>query len=189
MLINRAQIREGETVLILGAASGIGCAAIQIGNLVGAKVIATGSTQEKIKKAEDLGASEVIHTGKEDFSKRVEEMTHGKGVEVVFEHVGSETWEKSLQALAKGGRLVTCGATTGSDVQLNIRFLFSRQLSLLGSIMGTRKELKEVIRLVEEGKLRPIIDKSYPLQDARLAQERMLNRDHFGKILLLPELK
>ena len=116
-------------------------------------------------------------------------MTHGKGVEVLFEHVGSETWEKSLQTLAKGGRLVTCGATTGSEVQLNIRFLFSRQLSLLGSIMGTRKELMEVVRLVEEGKLRAIIDKIFPLQEARLAQERMLNRDHFGKILLLPELK
>jgi len=186
MLMTRAQLRVGEVVLVLGASSGIGSAAIQIAKLGGAKVIATGSTEEKLKSARELRADDVIHSVKEDFSQRAKEMTHGRGVDIVFEHVGSETWDKSLSVLAKGGRLVTCGATTGPKVSIDIRFLFSRQLSLLGSIMGTRKELLEITKLVEERKLRPVIDQIYPLREARQAQERMLRRNHFGKIVLVP---
>ncbi|HEX9758936.1 MAG TPA: zinc-binding dehydrogenase [Nitrospiria bacterium] len=186
MLMTRAQLRIGEVVLVLGAGSGIGSAAIQIAKLGGAKVITTGSTEEKLRAARELGADEVIHSVKEDFSQRTKELTHGRGADIVFEHVGSETWDKSLSVLAKGGRLVTCGATSGPKVAIDIRFLFSRQLSLLGSMMGTRKELLDITRLVGERKLRPVMDQTFPLREARQAQERMVQRSHFGKIVLVP---
>ncbi len=186
MLITRAQIRAGQEVLVLAAGSGIGSAAIQIAKLAGARVLATAGTEEKLERARELGADEVIHSIKEDFAKRARDLTQGRGVDVVFEHVGPETWKGSIHSLAKGGTLVTCGATTGPEVKLDLRFLFSRQLALLGSMMGTRRELIEVTRLVGQGKLKPIIDRCYPLREAREAQERMLLRQHFGKILLLP---
>jgi NADPH:quinone reductase-like Zn-dependent oxidoreductase len=173
-------------VLILSAGSGIGSAAIQIAKLAGARVLVTASTEEKLEQAKGLGADEVIHSTQEDFAKRAKVLTQGRGVDVVFEHVGPETWEGSIHALAKGGTLVTCGATTGPEVKLDLRILFSRQLSLLGSMMGTRRELMELTRLVGQGRLKPVIDRCYPLREAREAQERMLMRQHFGKILLLP---
>jgi NADPH:quinone reductase-like Zn-dependent oxidoreductase len=116
----------------------------------------------------------------------VKELTGGRGVDVVFEHVGQATWEKSMASLAKNGKLITCGVTTGGDVPLNLRTLYMRQLTILGSILGTRAELLEITRLMGMGKLRPVVDSVYPLRDARKAQERMLAREHFGKIVLVP---
>lgn len=186
MLIKRAQLKAGQEVLIVAAGSGIGSAAIQIAKLAGAWVIATAGSEDKLEKAKKLGADEVIHHHREDFSKKARELTAGKGVDVVFEHVGPETWEKSLTSLAKNGTLVTCGATSGPDARTDIRYIFSRQLSIIGSMMGTRSELLEVSKLIEIGMLKPIIDSTFPLENARKAQEHVLARKNFGKVILIP---
>ena len=187
MLITRAELKAGQEVLILGAGSGIGIAAIQIAKLAGAWVIAAAGRDDKLEKAKALGADEVIHYRREDFSNKIRELTGGKGVDVVFEHVGPETWEKSLTSLAKNGKLVTCGATTGPEAKTDLRYIFSRQLSILGSMMGTRSDLLEVTKLIEIGKLKPVIDSVFPLKEARKAQERMLERNIFGKLVLVPQ--
>jgi NADPH:quinone reductase-like Zn-dependent oxidoreductase len=186
MLITRAELKAGQEVLVLAAGSGIGTAAIQIAKLAGAWVVAAAGRDEKLAKAKALGADEVINYGREDFSNKIREFTGGKGVDVVFEHVGPETWEKSLTSLAKNGKLVTCGATSGPEAKTDLRYIFSRQLSILGSMMGTRSELLEVTKLMEIGKLKPVIDSVFPLNEARKAQERMMDRSHFGKLILVP---
>jgi NADPH:quinone reductase-like Zn-dependent oxidoreductase len=186
MLITRARVGPGETVLVLGAGSGIGSAAVQIARLAGARVLATTGSEEKISKAKALGAEEVIHHGREDVGARARALTGGRGVDVVFEHIGPATWGQSLAALAKGGRLVTCGATTGGEVTVSLRTFYMRQIAVHGSLMGRRSELDLLTRLVGEGKLRPVIDAVFPLAEARQAQERMLARKQFGKILLVP---
>ena len=184
MLMTRATLQAGETVLVHAAGSGVGTAAIQLAKWRGARVITTTSGAEKIAFAKSLGADEVIDYTKEDFSKVVRHLTAGKGVDVVLEHIGPETWEKSLASLAKKGRLVTCGATSGPTVTMDLRFLFVRQLSVLGCYMGGRKELNEVLKLVQAGKIKPVVDKVYPLAEAAAAQQRMLDRKNFGKIIL-----
>ncbi len=184
MLITRAGLKAGESVLIHAAGSGIGTAAIQVAKLQGATVITTASGEEKLAKAKALGADHVIDYKKEDFSKAVRRLTKSKGVDVVFEHIGPETWEKSLASLAKLGRLVTCGATSGPTVSMDLRFVFVRQLSIAGCYMGGHKELLEVIKRVEEGKLKPVLDKVFPLAQAAAAQQRMMDRKNFGKIVL-----
>jgi len=186
MLIRRAGLRPGETVLVLAAGSGIGSAAVQIAHIAGARVLATAGTDEKLERAGQLGADTGINYNREDFSKRVKELTDGRGADVVFEHVGEATWEKSLASLAKNGRLVTCGATTGGEVRMALRPLFMRQQTILGSVMGTRAELAEITRLMGMGRLKPVVDSVYPLKEARQAQERMLARENFGKIVLVP---
>lgn len=187
MLITEAGLKPGQAVLVLGAGSGIGSAAIQIAKLAGAFVIATAGAEDKLKKARELGANEVINHEKEDFSKKAKEITGGRGVDIVFEHVGPATWDKSILSLAKNGTLVTCGATTGPEIRMDLRYVFSKQLSILGSIMGTRADLLEVTRLMSRGRLKPVIDSVYPLKEARTAQERMLERKNFGKIIVAPE--
>ncbi|HEY4484901.1 MAG TPA: zinc-binding dehydrogenase [Nitrospiria bacterium] len=184
MLITRAELKAGQEVLVLAAGSGIGVAAVQIAKLAGAWVIAAAGRDDKLEKAKALGADEVINYQREDFSEKVRDLTGGKGVDIVFEHVGPETWEKSLTSLAKNGKLVTCGATSGAEARTDIRYVFSRQLSILGSMMGTRSELLEITKLMEIGKLKPVIDSIYPLAEARKAQERMLSRNIFGKLVL-----
>lgn len=186
MLITRAVVAPGETVLVLGAGSGIGSAAVQIARLAGARVLATAGSEEKIPKAKALGADEVIHHGREDVGARAQSLTDGRGVDVVFEHIGPATWGQSLAALAKGGRLVTCGATTGGEVTFSLRTFYMRQITVHGSLMGRRSELDLLARLVGEGRLKPVIDSVFPLAEARQAQERMLARRQFGKILLRP---
>ena len=186
MLIERARLAPGEDVLIIGAGSGIGSAAVQIAKLTGARVIATGGGDEKLELAKKLGADEIINHSQEDFSHRVKEITNGRGADVVFEHVGPATWDKSMASLAKNGRLITCGATTGPEVKIDLRYVFMRQQTIMGSIMGTRRELLQITNLIGQGRLKPVIDSTYPLSDARKAQERMLNRENFGKIILLP---
>ena len=187
MLKTRAGLSTGETVLIHAAGSGIGSAAIQIAKLSGAEVITTVGNEEKLEKAKELGADHVINYSKEDFVNKVNEFTDNRGVDVVFEHIGPETWEKSLSCLKRGGRIVTCGATSGSTVSFDLRFLFAKQLSISGCYMGSRKELMDVLRLIESGRLKPVVDSVFPLADAAAAQTKMLDRKQFGKIVLVPE--
>jgi len=186
MLVGRAALKDGETVLIQAGGSGIGHAAVQIAKHLGARVITTVGSQAKLEKARALGADVAVDYSNQDFEEAVVKATGGRGVDVVFEHTGPETFEKSLRSLAKGGRLVVCGATSGPSVTLDLRYLFSRQLSLLGSMMGSSREFAKVSRLVIEKKLRPVVDAVFPLQDAKDAQERMVRRDVFGKLILTP---
>ncbi len=186
MLKTRAGLSTGETVLIHAAGSGIGSAAIQIAKLSGAEVITTVGSEEKLEKAKELGADHVINYSKEDFVNKVNEFTDKRGVDVVFEHIGPETWEKSLSCLKRGGRIVTCGATSGPTVSFDLRFLFAKQLSISGCYMGSRKELMDVMRLIESGRLKPVVDSVFPLADASAAQTKMLDRKQFGKIVVVP---
>ena len=184
MLVARARLQPGEEVLVLGAGSGVGSAAIQIAKLMGARVIATAGSRAKLDKARELGADEVIDHAQQKISDEVRRLTGKRGVDVVFEHVGTATWDQSILSLATGGRLVTCGATTGFAAQLDLRYLFARQLSLLGSYMGSRAELYTVLKLVGEKRLRPVIDRVFPLDQAVQAHQRLEQREQFGKIVL-----
>ena len=153
---------------------------------MGAHVIATAGSQEKLRLARGLGADDVINHNEQDITAEARRITEKRGVDVVFEHVGSATWEKSVKALAVGGRLVTCGATTGYMGQTDIRYVYSRQLSILGSYMASKAELLKVIELVRQRRLKPVVDRVYSLAEAARAQERMEKREHFGKIVLRP---
>lgn len=187
MLVTRAQLKKGETVVILAAGSGVGTAAVQLAKHIGATVIATASTDEKLAKAKALGADHTInYTTHPEFHKEVKRLTNGQGANVVFEHVGPATWRSSSASLAPGGRLVFCGATTGAEVTMNLRFMFVRQLSFLGSFMGTLSELKQVVPLLESGAVKPVLDSTFPLQDASVAHKKMEDRNLFGKIVLTP---
>ena len=186
MLITRAQLRPSEDVLVIGGGSGVGSAAIQIAKLIGARVIATVGTEEKAKKAKELGADDVILHSKQKIHEEVKRLTNRRGVGVVFEHVGEATWDQSMASLAAGGRLVTCGATTGFNAKIDIRFLFTRNLSILGSYMGSRAELYDVLSLVARGKLHAVIDRVLPLARCAEAHAAMESREHFGKIVLTP---
>jgi NADPH:quinone reductase-like Zn-dependent oxidoreductase len=187
MLITRAALKAGEDVLVLAAGSGVGQAAVQIAKLHGARVLATGGTDEKLARARDLGADAVINHHTEDLPRRVRELTGGRGVDVVVEHVGQATWDRSLRCLARAGRLVTCGATTGPQGNIDIRFLFGRQLALLGSYMGTKSELLAAVPFFAAGRLKPVVDRVYALRDAAAAQQRLETAGQFGKIVLTCE--
>ncbi len=168
----------------MGAGSGVGSVAIQLARAAGARVYTTVGSDDKVTKAKDLGAEEVILHTREEVAKRVKGLTDGRGVDLVIEHIGPAVWDHCLQSLARGGRLITCGATTGGEVKLDLRFLFSRQLTLKGSYMGTRAELLEAAKLLGAGQVRPVVDRVFPLREARAAQEYMLERKVFGKIVL-----
>lgn len=185
MLFALAGLQHGETVLVMGAGSGVGSMAVQMAKLAGARVITTVGSDDKIPKAVLLGADAVINHAKENVTERVRLLTEGKGVDVVIEHIGPEVWDLSLQALSKGGRLITCGATTGAEVKLDLRYVFSRQLTIKGSYMGTRAELVKAAELMGQRRLKPVIDRTFPLAEARAAQELMLSRKFFGKIVLV----
>jgi NADPH:quinone reductase-like Zn-dependent oxidoreductase len=185
MLMTRAVLRAGEAVLVLAAGSGVGQAAIQVARAHGARVFATAGPS-KLEDARALGAEQVIDHYAENFAERVRELTDGRGVDVVVEHVGEATWDRSVRALSRGGRLVTCGATTGHHAALDLRHLFARQLSLLGSYMGAKPELRRAAELFFAGVLRPAVDRVLPLRDARAAHERLEAGQQFGKILLEP---
>src|SRR5690348_7098017 len=171
MLITRAELQPGEDVLILGAGSGVGSAAIQIAKFFGARVITTAGTDEKLAKARELGADFGINYKSQKIREEVRKITGKRGVDVVFEHVGTATWDESVASLALGGRLVTCGNTTGYDAKIDLRFLFSRQLSLLGSYMGKKSELHTVMKLVAAERLKPVIDRVFPLAEAVAAHK------------------
>jgi NADPH:quinone reductase-like Zn-dependent oxidoreductase len=186
MLVTRAQIRPGEDVLILSAGSGVGSAGLQIAKLCGARVFATASTDQKLERARQMGADFTINYTQTDFGEVVREETGGRGVDIVFEHVGAVTWEGSVASLAKNGRLVTCGVTTGNMGQINIRQMYQKQLTIMGSALGTTSELRAIIRLAEQKKLSPIIDRVLPLQGAAEAHRILEARENFGKICLCP---
>ncbi len=186
MLVRRAQLQPGETVLIHAAGSGVGSAGIQIAKLMGAKVIATASTAEKLDKATQLGADHVINYTTHDFVDEVKKLTNKKLVDVVFEHTGASTWDKSIACLPYGGRLVTCGATAGGDVKLDLRVLFYKRISLLGTTMGSKGDLFRVMQLVDEGKLQPVLDRVLPLEKAAEAHGLLADRKSFGNVVLTP---
>jgi NADPH:quinone reductase-like Zn-dependent oxidoreductase len=184
MLFARAGLEAGEDVLVLGASSGVGSAAIQIAKLFHCRVIATAGGEAKMAKAVELGADFVIDHYAQNIAAEVKRITDKRGVDVVMEHVGAATWAGSVQSLAAGGRLVTCGATTGYDVKLDLRFLFGKQQAVMGSYMGTLGELHRVLKLVFAGKLRPVIDTTFPLAEAAAAQRRLERKEQFGKVIL-----
>ena len=186
MLTGRAAINPGQTVLILGANSGVGIAAIQIAKMFNTTVIATAGNQAKMEKAHKLGADHVINHYTQTISDEVKKITNRQGVDIVIEHVGAATWEESLKSLKMGATLVTCGATTGPDARIDLRFLYSKQFNLLGSYMGTMAELHGVLKHVFSGKLSPIVDRTFPLSEARAAHEYMEGSEMFGKIVLNP---
>lgn len=186
MLVTRAGLSKGEKVLIHAAGSGVGSAAIQIAKYLGAHVFTTVGSDEKVRRAKAIGADEIIQYKKKDFAEEIKRLTHGRGVDVVLEHIGPETFAKSLSCLAKKGRLVTCGVTSGPTVNLDLRFLFVRQLSVTGCYMGGFEELTKVLRLLRKKRLKPVIDKVFPLREAAQALERMQSRSNFGKIVLVP---
>jgi len=183
MLIARAQLRPGETVLVQAGGSGVGSAAIQIAKLWGATVYATAGTAAKAARAKSLGADETIVYSEHDFVEEVRRLTAKRGVDIVFEHVGGETFERSLRALAKGGRLVTCGSTSGGEVTINLRLIFFKLLSILGSTMGSLAELHEIMKFVDSGKLHPVIDRILPISDVAEGHRILEAREAFGKVV------
>ena len=186
MLVGRAQLREKETVLIQAAGSGVGSAGIQIAKYLGARVITTAGSAAKLDAARVLGADEVINYRTENVVKRVREFTDRRGVDVVFEHVGGETFEDSLKCLAWAGRLVTCGATTGIQAKVNLRHLFFKSQSILGSTMGSKAEYRQLVRLYEQGHFKAVIDRVLPLHEVRSAHQLLADRKAFGKVVLTP---
>ncbi len=184
MLVTRAKIRPGEDVLVIGSGSGVGQAAIQIAWLHGARVLATAGTDAKLAKARAIGAYDAINHHTHDIAEETRRLTNKRGVDIVIEHVGVATWDRSLKCLAKGGRVVTCGATTGYDAKIDLRFLFARQYTLMGSYMGTKAELLRAAQFFFAGQVRPVVDSTFPLEQAANAQRRLEAGEHFGKIVL-----
>ena len=186
MLITRAQLQAGEDILILGAGGSVGSAGLQIAKLVGARIFATARTDEKLTRAEHYGADVTINYTDVDFSEAILEETNGRGVDVVLEHVGAATWDQSISSLAKNGRLVSCGVTTGNIGEINIRKMYQKQLTIMGSALGTGTELRTLVRLAEQRRLVPIIDRTLPLQNAAEAHQLLESRKNFGKVCLIP---
>lgn len=186
MLVTRARIRQGQTVLVLGGGSGVGIAAIQIAKLFHARVITTAGDEKKLSKAADLGADHGINHYQQKISQEVRRITNKEGADIVVEHVGSATWEESMKSLKLGGTIVTCGATTGHNVGFDLRFLFSRQLSFVGSYMGGMGELHETLKFIFDGTFRPVVDRTFPLKETRAAHEYLQSSQMFGKIVLVP---
>jgi len=184
MLVTNGGVSFNDTVLIWGAGSGVGSAGIQIAKVFGAKVIAIAGAGWKLEKARSLGADEVINHKDQNVLEEVRRLTARRGVDIVFDHVGAATWDTSLKSLARGGRLVTCGATSGAEAVTDIRYIFGRKLSIHGTWMGTKREMHQVMRLVEQGRLRPVVHQVFPLEDAARAQEIMERSEHFGKLVL-----
>ncbi|OLD27299.1 MAG: alcohol dehydrogenase [Acidobacteria bacterium 13_1_40CM_3_55_6] len=186
MLVTRAQVQPGEDVLIHAAGSGVGSLGIQIAKLHGARVIATASSDDKLQKARELGADETINYSSDDWPKQVRRLTNGRGVDVVFEHTGEATWPGSILSLKKGGRLVTCGATSGYDARTDLRHVFYRHLTILGSMMGSKADLLTAMKFIATGQIRAVVDRAFPLPEARKAHELMEDRAQFGKLVLVP---
>ena len=186
MVVHKARVAPGEVVLVQGAGSGIGVAAIQIAKLYGARVLATASTHDKRQRALALGADEVIDYVTSDFVAAARQLTGKRGVDAVIEHVGGETFAQSLRAVRAGGRVVTCGATAGFHPNIDLRHIFFRQIEVLGSTMGSKADLLAVLNHVAAGRLRPIVDRVLPLAQAAEAHGVLERREAFGKIVLVP---
>lgn len=184
MLMGRARLQPGDDVLVLAASSGVGSAAVQIAKMFQCRVIATAGNDEKLARARALGADHVIDHYHQEVPAEVKKITGKRGVDVVVEHVGAATWPASLACLAPAGCLVTCGATTGYDAGIDLRHLFWKQWSVLGSFMGTMGELHQVLKFVFRGLLKPVIDRIYPLEEIRAAHKHLENKEQFGKVVL-----
>jgi NADPH:quinone reductase-like Zn-dependent oxidoreductase len=184
MLTRRARVKPGEWVLVHAAGSGVGVACIQMAKLFSCKVIATASTEEKRERALELGADAAIPY--EGFSKAARGLTGKAGVDVVVDHVGPDTWEESIACLRKGGRIVTCGGTSGHEMRFDIRHLFFKSLSFLGNTMGTDEEWRTCVRHVQAGLLRPVIDSVFKLEEIQEAHRRLADRAVFGKLVIVP---
>ena len=184
MLVERAEVTINNWVLIWGASSGVGSIAIQIAKATGARVIAVSSSHEKLNKAAALGADVTVDHTSQDLLNIVKESTNGYGANVVFEHVGQATWEISMKSLARGGRVVTCGATTGPKANLNLTHLFSKQQSVLGSTMGSQTALKGAMNLLRQRKIKPVVDRVFPMCEVKSAHEYLESTVHFGKVIL-----
>jgi NADPH:quinone reductase-like Zn-dependent oxidoreductase len=186
MLHHKARVRANDQVVVFGASSGVGTAAIQIAKVAGARVFAVAGTDEKLRRAQELGADVLLNYNTQDLAKEVKTKTGGRGADIVVEHVGAAVWQQATRCLGRNGRLVTCGATTGPKVEIDLRFFFTQQHAILGAYMGSRHELMQCIRLVDRRVLRPMVDSVYPLAQLREAQERMERREMFGKIVVTP---
>ena len=186
MLTRKAPVRPGDDVLVMAAGSGVGSAAVQIAKLHGGRVIATASTDEKLARAKELGADEVINHKSQDLVAEVKRLTGRRGVDIVFEHVGGETFTKTILCAAKGGAIVTCGATGGFTPQVDLRHVFFRQLRILGSTMAPKGDLFPILDHLAAGRLHPVIDRVMPLWDAQEAHRVLESRAPFGKIVLKP---
>jgi NADPH:quinone reductase-like Zn-dependent oxidoreductase len=184
MLVTRAGLEEGEWVLAWGAGSGIGSATLVIGKALGARVVATSSSDAKLERARGLGADVVVNHATGDVLGAVKEATGGAGVDVVVEHVGEATWQTSLQAVRAHGRVAVCGATTGPNPKAALHRVWWKQLTILGSTMGTKADFEGAYELVASGKAKPVVDSVFPLAEARAAHERMESGEQFGKIVL-----
>jgi len=190
MVVSKAQVRPGQTVLILGIGGGVAIAALQIAKRAGARVFVTSSSTDKLARAKEMGADVLIDHKQTDFSKEVWAMTQKRGVDVVIDDVGAATWDRSIRALARGGRLVTCGATSGPKPDEDIRRIFSKQITIYGSTMGTRQDWDALNQHLANGDLRPVVDRTYPLEQAAAAQEVMARGEQFGKLVLtIPPLQ
>ncbi len=188
MLFEQGRLRAGETVLVHACGSGVGMAAIQLAKLAGAFVVTTSASDHKLQRArKELGADATINYERDDLEEHVKHFTNGQGVDLVIDPVGPAVWGSSLAVLRRGGRLVNCAATTGMETTLSVRTLYAKQIALLGSYMGFRRELDVVLRLAHAKKIVPVIDKTFRLEKAREAQLRMENRENFGKIVLVVE--
>lgn len=184
MLVTRAQLRAGETVLVWGIGGGVSLAALRIAKLHGARVIATSSDEVKLAAAQQLGADVTLNHRTQKVSQEVRALTNKRGVDVVVENVGAATWDDSLRCLRRGGRLVTCGATSGPQVGLDIRRLFWHHWSILGSTMGNAAEYAEIVHRLGKGELRPVVDRVYPMERAREAFERLAKGEQLGKVVV-----
>ena len=184
MLVTRAALQKGEWVLVWGVGSGIGTASLVIARALGARVIATSSGDEKLRRAVELGADAVVNHEEANVVEAVKTATGGAGVEVVVEHVGEATWQRSLQAARPGGRITVCGATTGPNPPAALHRIWWKQLSILGSTMGTKADFEGAYELVASGRAQPVVDSTFPLDQIRAAHERMESGDQFGKVVL-----
>lgn len=184
MLVTKARVKPGESLLVVGVGGGVALAALQIAKLLGMTVWVTSGSAEKLSRAKMLGADVGIDHSAGDFSREVRKLTGKRGVDVVLDSVGKATWKSSIASLARGGRLLTCGATTGSDPEEDLARIFWNQLTVHGSTMGTHGEFAEMLRMFGDGRLRPVIDAVFPLSEAREAERRLEEKRQFGKIVL-----
>lgn len=186
MLVSRARVRPGDDVLVHAAGSGVGVAAIQIAKLHGARVLVTAGSDVKLKRAREIGADDLINYKKHDFYEEARKLTGKRGVDIIIDTIGADVWHKDLRLLKQGGRVVTCGVTSGFEVATDIRYIFYRNLSILGCTMGSKSELLDIMRLVEKRALKPVVDSVFPMEKIADAHKRMESRKQFGKIVMRP---
>ena len=184
MVVTNARLKPGETMLIIGIGGGVASASLQIAEKIGARVIVTSGSDEKLARAKTLGAVCGINHRRDDFVKAVGELTQGRGVDVVLDCVGGEVWQKSLASLASGGRLITCGATAGGQPNDDIAAIFSKQLKIYGSTLGSRDEFRQLISFLNVARIKPIIDRVFPLREGAAAQKYLEDAKQFGKVVL-----